>query len=140
MWGTIVLGQAMHASGTAAWISRGLVGAARPLGDVALLGVVYLTTNVLTALVSNAAAALVMLPIAVGTATEAGLATRPFVMAIMFAASIDFSTPIGYQTNTFVYAAGGYRFRDYVRTGVPLNLLWWGLATVGIPLLWPLRP
>ena len=79
-----------------------------------------------------------MLPVALATARSAGLADRPFVMAVVFAASIDFSTPIGYQTNTLVYGPGGYRFSDYVRVGVPLNLLWWALATVLIPLLWPL--
>ena len=140
MAGMIALGQGMASSGAASLLAGGLVDVARPFGPVGLLSAVYLGTNILTALVSNAAAALVMLPLAVATANEAHLSARPFVMAILFAASIDFSTPIGYQTNTFVYAPGGYRFSDYVKVGVPLNLLWWILATVGIPLLWPLTP
>jgi di/tricarboxylate transporter len=104
-----------------------------------LLSAIYLFTNVLTAILSNAAAALLTLPIALAAATSAGLRPEPFVIAVMFAASIDFATPIGYQTNTFVYGPGGYRFRDYLRVGGPLNLLWWLLATALIPLLWPLR-
>jgi di/tricarboxylate transporter len=110
------------------------------LGPVGVLSVIYLLANVLTALVSNNAAAVLMLPIALSTAAQQGLDPRPFVMAVMFAASIDFSTPFGYQTNTFVYGPGGYRFADYVRVGGPLNLLWWALATAVIPLLWPLQP
>ncbi len=139
MWGTIALGQALDDSGAATFLAQHVVSAVGPWGDLAILSAVYLMTNALTALVSNAAAALVMLPIALSTAAGAHLNARPFVMAILFAASIDFSTPIGYQTNTFVYGPGGYRFSDFVKVGVPLNLLWWVLATVAIPLLWPLR-
>ena len=138
MAGTIGLGTAMESSGAARWVAAGVVAAVKPLGDVALLSAVYLMANAMTALVSNAAAALVMLPIALAASAEAHLSGKPFVMAVMFAASIDFSTPIGYQTNTFVYGAGGYRFGDYVKVGVPLNLLWWILATLAIPVLWPL--
>jgi di/tricarboxylate transporter len=137
--GTIALGRALDASGAAALVARGLVDALAPIGDRAVLAAVYLACNVLTALVSNAGAALVTLPIAIETARGAGLSTEPFVLATMFAASIDFSTPIGYQTNTFVYGPGGYRFSDYVRVGLPLNLLWWGLATLLIPVFWPFR-
>ncbi|TAH34289.1 MAG: SLC13 family permease [Planctomycetota bacterium] len=138
--GTICLGLAMENSGAAAWLAGGLVGAATPLGDVALLSAIYLITNVLTALISNTGAALLMLPIALQTAQQSGLSPTPFILAVMFAASIDFSTPIGYQVNTIVYGPGGYRFSDYVRVGVPLNLLWWLLATFLIPVFWPLRP
>lgn len=138
MAGMIGLGRALSTTGAADVLAKGLVSAASGLGPVGVLSAIYLATNLLTALASNAAAALVMLPVALATARSAGLADRPFVMAVVFAASIDFSTPIGYQTNTLVYGPGGYRFSDYVRVGVPLNLLWWALATVLIPLLWPL--
>jgi di/tricarboxylate transporter len=138
--GTISLGMAMEKSGAARWIASGLVGAAASLGDLGLLSAIYLITNVLTALISNNAAALLMLPIAIATAHASGLNPQPFIMSIMFAASIDFSTPIGYQTNTIIYGPGGYRFSDYVKVGVPLNLLWWLLATLLIPVFWPLRP
>jgi di/tricarboxylate transporter len=82
---------------------------------------------------------LLVLPIGLAAAKSAHLQPMPFVMAVMFAASIDFSTPIGYQTNTFVYGPGGYRFSDYVKFGGPLNLLWWILCTLMIPVLWPLH-
>lgn len=140
MAGSLALGLALRNTGGAQWLAGGLVHVAQPLGDVAVLSAVYLATNLLTALVSNAAAALIMLPLGLETAVQSGMAPTPFVIAVMFAASIDFSTPIGYQTNTFVYGPGGYRFRDYLRVGGPLNLLWWLLATLMIPWLWPLRP
>lgn len=139
MAGSLALGLALRNTGGAQWLAGGLVHVAQPLGDVAVLSAVYLATNLLTALVSNAAAALIMLPLGLETAVQSGMAPTPFVVAVMFAASIDFSTPIGYQTNTFVYGPGGYRFRDYLRVGGPLNLLWWLLATLMIPWLWPLR-
>jgi len=139
MGGTIALGRSMEISGTARWMADGLVRAVAPLGDLGLLAAIYLTGNLLTAIVSNAGAALITLPIALATARGAGLNPEPFVIAVMFAASIDFSTPIGYQTNTFVYGPGGYRFADYLRVGGPINLLWWALATFLIPVFWPLR-
>jgi di/tricarboxylate transporter len=79
-----------------------------------------------------------MTPIAIGLAQQLGVDPRPFVVAVMFAASASFATPIGYQTNTFVYGAGGYRFMDFVRIGVPLNIIMWIAATVVIPLFWTL--
>jgi di/tricarboxylate transporter len=139
MGGMIALGMALESTGGAAFLADHLLRAARPFGDVGALAAVYLACNLLTALVSNAAAALLTLPIAVAVAQTTGMNVQPFVIAVLFAASIDFSTPIGYQTNTFVYGPGGYRFMDYVRVGVPLNLLWWLLATLLIPVWWPLR-
>jgi di/tricarboxylate transporter len=139
MAGTIGLGRALESSGGAAFLAEHITRFARPFGDVGLLSAVYLVCNLLTALVSNAAAALITLPIAIAAANQAGLEVKPFLMAVLFAASVDFSTPIGYQTNTLVYGPGGYRFADYLKVGGPLNLLWWLLATALIPVLWPLR-
>ncbi len=138
--GAICLGLAMDKSGAAAFLAHGLAKAAAPFGDVGLLSILYLITNVLTALISNNGAALLMLPIALAAANGAGLSPTPFVLAIMFAASIDYSTPIGYQVNTIIYGPGGYRFTDFVKVGGPLNLMWWILATLLIPVFWPLQP
>ena len=76
----------------------------------------------------------------VGLAQHMGVDPRAFVVAVMFAASASFATPIGYQTNTFVYNAGGYRFGDFMKVGIPLNILLWLVATAVIPLFWPLVP
>ncbi|MEL6767184.1 MAG: SLC13 family permease [Pseudomonadota bacterium] len=119
-----------------------VVGVAEPwlmgLPPSLVLWVVFMMASVLTELVSNNAVAVVMTPVAIGIAGALGADPRPFVVAVMVAASASFATPIGYQTNTLVYAAGGYRFVDYMRLGVPMNLLVSILASLLIPFLWPL--
>ena len=89
-----------------------------------------------TELLSNNAAAVLVFPIALSAAAALGVDPRPFIMATTFAASASFSTPIGYQTNTLVYGAGGYRFVDFLRVGLPLNLTFGAIAVVVIPLIW----
>ena len=84
------------------------------------------------------AVAVLITPSAIGLAQHLGVDPRAFVVAVMFAASASFATPIGYQTNTFVYNAGGYRFADFLKIGIPLNLLLWLVGTLVIPLFWPL--
>jgi di/tricarboxylate transporter len=91
-------------------------------GELGILGGIIISTTILTGLVTNNAAALLMFPIAISTAQQAGLEPRGFAVAIAVAASVDFLTPIGYQTNTMVYGPGGYRFGDYFRLGLPLTV------------------
>lgn len=97
---------------------------------------VFLMTTVLTEIVSNNAVAVIMTPIAISLAAALGMDARPLVVAVMIAASCAFATPIGYQTNTLVYGPGGYRFTDFMRVGIPLNLSMSVLASMVIPLIW----
>lgn len=130
------LGQAAAVSGLAGEIGEIMVDAFGAWGDVgALLGLV-LATIVLTELVSNAAAAAIMVPIALATAQQVGEDPRGFAIAIAVAASASFLTPIGYQTNTMVYGPGGYRFADYARLGVPLTVTVVVVTVVLTPMLW----
>ena len=101
-----------------------------------VLWLVFLMGSVLTELVSNNAVAVVVTPVAISLAQELGIDPRPFVVAVMIAASASFATPIGYQTNTLVYAPGGYRFTDYMRLGIPLNIGVSVVAALLIPLFW----
>ncbi len=103
-----------------------------------LVGAVFLMTTTLTEIVSNNAIAVIMTPIVIGLGQTLGVDPRPLVVAVMVAASYAFATPIGYQTNTLVYGPGGYKFTDFMRIGIPMNLLMGVLASVLIPLLWPL--
>ncbi len=103
-----------------------------------ILWAVYILTSVLTEMVSNNAVAVLMTPIAVGLANGLGIDARPLVVVVMIAASASFATPIGYQTNMLVYGPGGYRFTDFMRVGVPLNISIGVLASALIPFFWPL--
>ncbi len=138
--GAIALGRAMEQSGAAAFLAQAVVGAVGQYGPVVVLSGIYLMTVVFTELMSNAAAAVLMVPIALGVAANLGVDPRPFAIAVAFAGSAAFSTPIGYQTNTLVYGPGGYHFLDYTRVGLPLNIILWLLATWLIPTFWPLVP
>jgi di/tricarboxylate transporter len=138
IFGMLALGVAMEKTGAARLVVETVAAVIGPLGPLAVLSAVYLITSLLTEIMSNNAAAILLTPIAVGLAHQLGVDPRPFVVAVMFAASASFATPIGYQTNTFVYNAGGYRFVDFLRIGLPLNLLLWAVATVVIPMFWPL--
>jgi di/tricarboxylate transporter len=138
IFGMLALGNAMQTTGAAQLVVDSIVHLIGDLGPVAVMSAMYALTSILNAFISNNAAAILFTPIAIGLAEQLGVDARPFVIAIMFASSADFSTPIGYQTNTLVYVAGGYRFMDFVRVGLPLNVLVLIIASILIPLFWPM--
>lgn len=135
--GMLGLGKSLETTGAAAWVSGHLVTNFGSMGPYILIAAVYLFATVLTELVTNNAVAIILTPIVITMATAMGLSPRPFIVAVMFAASASFCTPIGYQTNTYVFGAGGYRFFDFAKIGIPLNLLLFVTATVLIPIFWP---
>ena len=134
----LAIGAALEASGAIALIVNAIAPALGNLPPFLIIWAFYLLTSVLTELVSNNAVAVVVTPIAIGLATALGIDPRPLVVAVMVAASASFATPIGYQTNMLVYGPGGYKFTDFMRVGIPLNLSIGVLASVVIPILWPL--
>jgi di/tricarboxylate transporter len=134
--GILPLGIAMENTGAARLISEQAIGVVGSLGPVAVLAVFYLMTAILTEAMSNNAAAVLLAPIAISTGNQIGVDPRPLLMAITFAASTGFSTPVGYQTNTMIFSVGGYRYTDFLRTGVPLNVVFWILAVIFIPRFW----
>ena len=134
--GILPLGLAMQTSGAAGFLAERAVGVVGDMGPVAVLAVIYLMTSIMTDTMTNAAAAVLLAPIAISTAEQIGVDPRPFLMAITFAASTGFSTPVGYQTNTMIYNPGGYKYTDFLRTGVPLSVFFWILSVIFIPRLW----
>ena len=133
------LGRAIERSGLAGDIVDAVIEPLGRYGDLGLLFGVLVATIVVTEMISNNAAAVLLFPIAITTAAQAGLDPRPFAIAVALGASSSFLTPIGYQTNTMVYGIGGYRFGDFARLGFPLAILMVICALVFIPLGWPLR-
>jgi di/tricarboxylate transporter len=134
----LAIGAALEASGAVALIVNAIAPALGNLQPFLIIWAIYLLTSVLTELVSNNAVAVVVTPIAIGLATALGIDPRPLVVAVMVAASSSFATPIGYQTNMLVYGPGGYKFTDFMRVGIPLNLSIGVLASAVILILWPL--
>ncbi len=134
----LAIGAALDKSGAVTLIVEAIAPALGMLPPFLIIWAVYLLTSVLTELVSNNAVAVVVTPIAISLAQAVGIDPRPLVVAVMVAASASFATPIGYQTNMMVYGPGGYRFTDFLKVGVPLNLTVGLLASLLIPFIWPL--
>ena len=131
------VGKALEQSGVAKLFAGMLVEATRSFGPSATLATIYFGTMVLNELISNNAAAALSFPFCLESARLLGVSERPFVMAVTLAASYAFASPIGYQTHMMVFGPGGYRFTDFMRVGIPLNLLMLIVAIVLIPLIWP---
>ncbi len=136
----LAIGLALEQTGAMSLMVSGLAKWAITLGPLGLLIAIYVVTTFCTEFMSNNAAAILLTPIAIGAAMAAGLDPKPFVVAVMLAGSASFATPIGYQTNTFVYQAGGYRFTDFLRIGLPMNIVALIVSVWLIPKFWPLVP
>ena len=105
-----------------------------------ILAVLYFVTFITSAIISNAAVAIMLTPIGLMLASIIGVDPRPFLVAICFGASCSFMTPMGYQTNMMVYGPGQYRLKDYFQMGIPLTIIFWITAIVFIPQIWPFIP
>jgi di/tricarboxylate transporter len=134
--GVIPLGQALSETGGADILGTFVASTANFLPPIAVLGLFYLLTALMTNLISNQASVVLLVPVAVDAAARLNANTFAFVMAVTFAASTAFMSPVGYQTNLFVYGPGGYDFIDYVRVGGPLQIILAIVTTIGIAFLW----
>jgi di/tricarboxylate transporter len=135
--GTVALGTAMEKTGTSKLYAEIYLEFFSGLSPAYVLGGFILLTSISTHILSNNATAVLLFPIAISTALGLGINPKPFIMAVCFGASACFATPIGYQTNLLVYGPGGYRFSDYMKLGIPLNLIVLTLGTLLIPIIWP---
>lgn len=135
--GLLPLGLAMTETGAAQYVVDHTVGLVKDAGPLVALGALYLVTKLLTEFMSNSGVAVLFAPIAISTAKMLGVSPEPFLIVVMFAAGASLMTPVGYQTNTMVYGIGGYKFSDFVKIGLPLNLILFALSMLLIPMFWP---
>jgi len=135
--GMVVVGLSLEVSGLAAAATEALTSVVGGLGPLAALALLYGVTLLLTEVLSNAAVAVLLTPVAVALAETLGVSPRPFIVAVMMSASAAFATPFGYQTNVLVFEMGRYSYMDFVRLGLPLNVLTWAAAVAAIPVFFP---
>lgn len=141
IFGMLALGQAMDSTGASILIAETMTDMVRSFAPehmqtILMLALIYFITSVFTEFLSNNAAVALMVPIALGIAATLGVDPRPFVIGTCVAASASFATPIGYQTNTYVYGVGGYRFYDFTKVGLPLNIICMIVTIVVVPMVW----
>lgn len=135
--GMVIVGIAMEESGLATSATSGLVSAVQPFGPLFALALFYGVTLILTEILSNATVAVLFAPIAIALAESLGVSARPFLVAVMMAASAAFATPFGYQTNVLVYQIGRYSYTDFLRFGLPLNFITWAVGILAISVFFP---
>jgi di/tricarboxylate transporter len=135
--GTIALGAAMEKTGASRLYAKEFLALFHDLSPVYVMGCILFLTSFATQLLSNNATAVLLLPVAISTAQVLGIHPKPFIMAVCLGANACYATPIGYQTNLLVYGPGGYRFGDYLKLGIPLNLLVLLMGMWLIPMIWP---
>jgi di/tricarboxylate transporter len=141
IFGMLALGLAMDSTGASLLIAGQLIGLVDGfvpihLQNIAMLFLIYVITSAFTEFLSNNAAVALMVPIALGIALTLGIDPRPFVVGVCIAASASFATPIGYQTNTYVYGVGGYKFKDFTKVGLPLNIICCAVTVLVVPIFW----
>ncbi|GGW40833.1 sodium:sulfate symporter [Gemmobacter lanyuensis] len=136
----LAVGEGLDRSGAVELIVTGVKPWMEGLPPFLMILAIYLLGLILTEFLSNNAVAVIYTPIAIELAHQLGVDPRPFVVAVMFSATLAFATPVGYQTNMMVYGPGGYKFTDFTKVGIPLNILTWLVCSALIPLLWPLYP
>jgi di/tricarboxylate transporter len=135
--GTIALGIAMEKTGTSVLYARAFLDLFHGYSPGVILGGIIVLTSICTQILSNNATAVLLFPIAVSAAQGLGVDPKPFIIGVCFGASACFASPVGYQTNLLVYGPGGYRFSDFLKLGIPLNLLVIVASTIFIPFFWP---
>lgn len=132
----LAISRAMTLSGVADWIASGLLSVCSQMSPLVVLAALYITTNIITELITNNAAAAFAFPIALSLSSQLGISPMPFCVAICIAASASFCSPIGYQTNMIVQGLGGYRFSDFIRIGLPLSIITFIVSMIFIPIFW----